>query len=115
MTTVYGIKTCDTIRKTVAWFKQKDIDFHFHDYRVDGVDKKKLEEWTTQLGWETLLNKKSATWRNLSNDQQAAITNKKSAIALLLEKPTLIKRPVIESKKGLLVGFDEKKLIEMFG
>ncbi len=115
MTTVYGIKTCDTIRKTLAWLKQNDVTFHFHDYRVDGIDKKKLEQWSSKLGWEILLNKKSTTWRSISPQQQSAVTNKKSAVAILLENPTLIKRPVIESGSNLLVGFDEEKLEEMFG
>lgn len=115
MTTVYGIKTCDTIRKTLAWLKQHDITFHFHDYREDGVDKKKLEKWSTKLGWETLLNKKSTTWRGLSPAQQSAVADKKSAVAILIENPTLIKRPVIESGAHLLVGFDEEKMEEVFG
>lgn len=114
MTTVYGIKTCDTVRKTLSWFKQKDIAFDFHDYRVEGIDKKKLEQWSTKLGWETLLNKKSTTWRSLTPDEQLAIKDKQSAITILLKNPTLIKRPVIENRDVLLVGFDEKKLEEQF-
>ncbi len=115
MITVYGIKTCDSVRKTLAWLKQHDVAFHFHDFRAEGIEQKKLEQWIAALGWEALLNKKSATWRGLAPEQQSVVTNKKAAVGLLLENPTLIKRPVIESGDQLLLGFDASRLEEVFG
>ncbi len=114
MTIVYGIKTCDTVRKATAWLKKHHVDFRFHDFREDGIDKKKLGNWCDIAGWETLVNKKSTTWRGLTEAQQAGITNKKAAITILQEHPTLIKRPVIEHNQSLLVGYDEKKLETTF-
>ncbi|MBX3240161.1 MAG: ArsC family reductase [Chitinophagaceae bacterium] len=111
MITVYGIKTCDTTRKAMVWLKKRGLDFQFHDFREDGVDRKKLEQWSAKLGWEVILNKKSTTWRGLSPGEQAAVTDAKTAVAAMLEHPTLIKRPVIEDKQHLLAGFDEKKML----
>ncbi|MEI9933478.1 MAG: ArsC/Spx/MgsR family protein [Ferruginibacter sp.] len=67
---IYGIANCDTIKKTLDWFKKNKIDFTFHDYKKVGISKSKLETWSKQVGWEILLNKKSSTWRSLSAAEQ---------------------------------------------
>lgn len=114
MTTVYGISTCDTTKKAMAWLKKKNIAFRFHDYRVDGITKSKLNEWCKAKGWEIILNKKSTSWRSLTADQQSRVTDQASAVAALEENSTLIKRPIIEHKDSLLVGYDEKQYSDIF-
>lgn len=106
MLTLYGIKNCDTVKKACRWLEEHNIAYQFHDFRQDGIDKKQLSHWVETLGWEAVVNKRSTTWRNLS-DKDKAISNNTQAITLLSNNPTLIKRPVVENKKILLVGFKE--------
>ncbi|MDH5445876.1 MAG: ArsC family reductase [Gammaproteobacteria bacterium] len=106
MTTVYGIKNCDTVKKALNWLDENNITYQFHDLRKDGITKADLQEWTKQLDWEVLLNKRSTTWRQLSDKDKTDI-NANKAISLMLANPTLIKRPVITKGKTTLVGFKE--------
>jgi Spx/MgsR family transcriptional regulator len=104
---VYGIPNCDTIRKTTDWLKQNKIAFEFHDYKKSGISVEKLKQWSDQVGWETLLNKKGTTWRGLSPEAQAKINTAKQAIKLMAEQTSSIKRPVIEKNgKIVVVGFN---------
>jgi Spx/MgsR family transcriptional regulator len=112
--TVYGIPNCDTIKKTLDWFKQYKIAIVFHDYKKEGITKEKLTAWCKLAGWEVLLNKKSTTWRGLTPEEQATIVNQTAAIKLMQANTSIIKRPVIEFEKNILVGFDEKKLNTTF-
>ena len=105
--TVYGIPNCDTIKKTLAWYKSKNIRVDFYDYKKYGVKKEKLEEWCRQVGWQVLLNKKSTTWRSLPPAEQQLVINEKIAIKLMMEYPSIIKRPVIEMNDKVMVGFNE--------
>jgi Spx/MgsR family transcriptional regulator len=105
--TVYGIPNCDSIKKAFDWFKSNSIEVKFHDYKKEGIKKQKLAEWCKIVGWEILLNKKSTTWRGLSKEQQNNITDKTTAIQLMQQNTSLIKRPVIEVGEQLLVGFNE--------
>jgi arsenate reductase len=106
MLTLYGIKNCDTVKKSRRWLEDHGVEYQFHDFRQDGLDKKQLTSWVENSGWETIVNKRSTTWRNLS-DKDKEITTNSQAIKLLLANPTLIKRPITQSKKTLLVGFNE--------
>jgi arsenate reductase len=108
---VYGIPNCNTVKKAIDWLKGNDVDFEFHDYKKKGITKEKLLEWSKKVGWEKLLNKKGTTWRALESDQQQKITDESSAIDLMIEKPSIIKRPVIELNNKLLVGFVEEEYI----
>src|SRR3954453_22329399 len=103
---VYGITNCNTVKKAIDWLRDHRGDFEFHDYKKKGICKEKLEEWSNQIGWENLVNKRGTTWRTLPADRQQKITNKEAAIDLMLEKPSIIKRPVIETGNKLIVGFD---------
>lgn len=105
---IYGIKNCDTVKKARKWLEANGIPYTFHDFREEAITGKKLKEWEKQVGWEVLLNRKSTTWRAASPEEQRAVTDADSAIRLMLEKPTLIKRPVIEGPRRVLVGFDEQ-------
>lgn len=106
MLTLYGIKNCDTVKKARRWLEDHGVEYQFHDFRQDGLDKKQLTSWVETLGWEAIVNKRSTTWRNLS-DKDKDISNNSQAIKLLLANPTLIKRPVTENNKTLLIGFKE--------
>lgn len=104
--TLYGIKTCDTCRAALKWLAQRDIAHRFHDLRADGIGAKDIAAWIDAHGWETVLNRKSTTWRALPVKQREGL-DAKSAAALALKEPTLIKRPVIDTGKATFVGFDD--------
>src|SRR5436309_145521 len=105
MPTLYGIKNCDTMKKARAWLDQRGVAYDFHDYKLSGIDRGKLEGWTKKVGWETLLNKSGTTFRKLPDKDRDGLTEKK-AIALMLAQPSMIKRPVLELGGGkLVVGF----------
>jgi len=105
MLTIYGIKSCDTMKKALAWLDTAGIKYEFHDYKKSGIDITTLARWEKQLGWEVLLNRRGTTWRRLPEASQASI-DRKSALQLMQEQTSLIKRPVLESDSLLLAGFD---------
>jgi arsenate reductase len=110
---IYGIPNCNTVKKTLDWFRLHEIDFEFHDFKKLGIDRLKLEEWSGHLGWEALLNKRGTTWKLLSPEIQNSITSKESAFKLMQEKVSVIKRPVIETGlDSVLLGFNEEQLGE---
>ena len=102
--TIYGIKNCDTMKKARAWLDRRGVDYAFHDYKSDGIDKARLEKWSAKVGWEVLLNKAGTTFRKLPDKDKENIIEKK-ALALMLAQPSMIKRPVLEAGAKLLVGF----------
>ncbi|AOM39719.1 ArsC family reductase [Xenorhabdus hominickii] len=95
--TLYGIKNCDTIKKARRWLEDQEIAYQFHDYRIDGLSPELLQSFIEQIGWESLLNTRGTTWRKLSDDQKQAINNAEAAKALMLEQPSIIKRPLLVS------------------
>jgi len=108
MKTVYAIPNCNTVKKALDWLQKNKIAYEFHDYKKKGITATVLTNWCKQVGWETLVNKKGATWRQLTPDIQASISTQKAAIALMMEKTSIIKRPLIEENgKILALGFDE--------
>jgi len=112
--TVYGIKNCNTVKSALDWLNKNKVEFEFHDYKKSGVTEPKLKEWIKQVGWESLVNKRGTTWRQLDETVQKKVTNEKAAIALMLEKTSVIKRPLIEEdNKVLLLGFDETEYKKM--
>jgi Spx/MgsR family transcriptional regulator len=103
--TIYGIKNCDTMKKARAWLESRGVDYAFHDYKVAGIERERLERWARQVGWEMLLNRAGTTFRKLPDKDKEGLTEKK-AILLMLAQPSVIKRPVLELGGGkLLVGF----------
>lgn len=111
---LYGLPYCDATKAVQKWFESKEIVTSLHNYKTDGISKEKLKEWSSKLGWEKLLNKRSTTWRSLSKEKQDSVIDENTAINLLMENTSLIKRPVIESGKNLLIGVDEKGLSNTF-
>jgi arsenate reductase (glutaredoxin) len=105
---IYGIPNCDTMKKAFDSLKENKVGYEFHDYKKEGISKEKLKEWSKQVGWETILNKRSTTWKELGEATQKKITNETAAIQLMQEYTSIIKRPVLETKQGLVVGFDKE-------
>ena len=103
-TTIYGIKNCDTMKKARAWLDAQGIAYDFHDYKAAGIAKDKLKRWSEEVGWETLINRAGTTFKKLPDADKEGLTEKK-ALALMLEQPSMIKRPVLELSGKLLVGF----------
>jgi arsenate reductase len=104
MTTIYGIKSCDTMQKARAWLADRDVAYDFHDYKAQGIERGRLQAWAGQVGWEVLLNRSGTTFRKLPEANKTGLTEAK-AIGLMLAQPSMIKRPVLETAGGLIVGF----------
>ena len=111
--TLYGIKNCDTIKKAKKWLEANDIHYVFHDYRVDGIEKKWLVDTEKNISWELLLNKRGTTFRQLADDVKDTV-NQNSAIELMLEQPAMIKRPVLIAKGEYHLGFKPDQYAEIF-
>jgi len=103
MLTVYGIPNCDTVKKTLTALKENQLPFTFHDYKKQGISPEKLALWLTQQPKEILINRAGTTWKQLTDEQKNAVQDNESAIALMMEKPSVIKRPVVE-KNGKIVA-----------
>lgn len=101
---VYGIPNCDTVKKARTWLDANGINYAFHDYKKEGADPARLAKWAEAVGWELLLNRAGTTFRKLDEADKADIDAAK-ALALMAAQPSLIKRPVVEYRGGLLVGF----------
>lgn len=113
MLTIFGIKNCDTIKKTKRYFDDKGIEYQFHDYRTDGLEKNWMDNTLAQLDWEKVLNKRGTTYRKLSEVQKQHITAENVA-ELLVEHPAMIKRPIIQTDDQMILGFSAKQLDEVF-
>ena len=106
--TLYGIPNCDTVKKARAWLAEHHVEHQFHDFKKQGVPQPDIDRWLAAVGWEKLLNRKGTMWRKLDPAQQAAVTDAPSARALMLEVPSVIKRPVMAwADGGYTVGFDD--------
>jgi Spx/MgsR family transcriptional regulator len=102
---IYGIKNCDTMKKARAWLDKAGKAYAFHDYKAAGIDRARLEGWARKAGWEALLNRSGTTFRKLPDAAKAGLTEKR-VLALMLEQPSMIRRPVLEGPGGtLLIGF----------
>lgn len=104
---VHGIDTCDQVRRARTWLRGNGVAFRFHDFRVDGLDAALLARWMGHLPWDALLNRRGLGWRQLDPTRRATIVDQASATELLLENPTLVKRPVLETGDRIVVGFSE--------
>jgi arsenate reductase len=102
--TMYGIPNCDTIKKARKWMEGRNVTYSFHDYKKAGITKERLTDWVLHVGWEVLLNKGGTTFKKLPPVNKENIDDDK-AIMLMMEYPSMIKRPVLEYDDGVLVGF----------
>ncbi|OSQ38959.1 ArsC/Spx/MgsR family protein [Thalassospira mesophila] len=110
MITVYGIKNCDTVRKSLKWFAGQGVEAKFHDFRVDGLDPSLVVMWLGEIGGKMLVNKRGPSYRNLSDADKALLENDDLAAAkVLADNPTVIKRPVVDFGAVRTVGYDENR------
>ena len=121
--TIYGIKSCSTMKKAFTKLDELGVSYDFHDYKKQGIDKESVQRWVNELGIDKVLNKRGTTWRKLSDEQkQAADANIDTAIDLLIENTSMIKRPIVEGQLAdknngqpiLLCGFDEAEFEAAF-
>jgi Spx/MgsR family transcriptional regulator len=113
-TRIYGIKNCDTMQKAFAWLDQHGVGYEFHDYKKAGVTKAQLAKWCQAAGWETVLNRAGTTFRKLPEAARQNLTQDK-AIALMIENPSTIKRPVLETGGTIEIGFKPERYAAAFG
>ena len=114
MVTIYGIKNCDTMKKARTWLEAQDIAYTFHDYKTAGIDAAHLNAWCDAAGWETVLNRAGTTFKKLDEADKADL-NREKAIALMQAQPSMIKRPVLEAKGKVTVGFKPEIYATLFG
>ncbi len=103
---VYGIRNCDTVKKARKFLEEAGIDYTFHDYRKDGVDGDKLASFVAQFGWDAVLNKRGTTWRKLDEATKDGVVDAESAIDVMIEHPSAIRRPIVEAGEKTFIGFD---------
>ena len=106
MLTIYGIKNCDTVKKAKKWFTSRDIEYQFHDFRTNGLTGELINKWVLKIGWETLVNKRSVSWRTLDDAIKTQLSEN-NIVSVLTDTPTLIKRPVVTYGNRVIVGFKE--------
>jgi arsenate reductase len=109
---VYGIKQCDTVKKACHWLEQHDAEFDFHDFRIDGLEYEQVARWLDLLGADILINRRSTTFRQLDNDTKDQLGE--APVDVLLQHPTLIKRPVLEHDTTVAVGFSDNQYRQIF-
>ena len=110
---IYGIKTCNKVKKAVSWLQNNGVKYQYVDLRSKTFDNSKVDDWLRKVGSEQLLNKKSRTWRNLDESITSNIQDSQ-ILSLLVEYPTLIKRPILESSGKLMIDFDEEKYLTFY-
>lgn len=113
MPIIYGITSCDSCRKARKWLDEHAVAYEFHNLREDGITIQILERWCARIEWKKILNKQSLTWRKIPESDRSDM-NKDKALAAMIEYPTLIKRPVLESKEFIILGFSEEHYQENF-
>lgn len=112
---LYGIPNCNTVKKARAWLDENQINYEFHDFKKLGVNQVMLDTWLTQQPWEKLVNRAGMTWRKLSDETKASIVDNTGAAALMAEKTSVIKRPILEKDgKILSLGFKQETYQELF-
>jgi arsenate reductase (glutaredoxin) len=112
---VYGIKNCNTVKSALKWLTNHNVKFEFHDYKSKGITEPKLRDWSKQVGWESLVNKRGTTWRQLEEVVQKKVTSEAAAINLMKDKTSVIKRPLIEHDgKVIALGFDDAAYQKIF-
>lgn len=113
-TTLYGIPNCDTVKKARTWLADQQHDFTFHDFKKQGLTRETVAGWLKQVPRDVLVNKKGTTWRALSDERKAAIVDDEATIALMLENPSIIKRPVLDKDGAYSVGFSDAQYQQIF-
>jgi len=115
MVKVYGIKNCSTVKKALDWLDRHNVSYEFQDFKKWGVAEERLLVWSDAVGWESLVNKRGTTWKQLDPAVQASVVDERTAFPVLMEKTSIIKRPVVELGDKVLLGFDEARYADAFG
>lgn len=110
---MYGIPNCDTIKKARKWLQQHAVDYRFHDYKKLGIDEDQLKNWVETMGWEQLINKRGTSWRKLDETTRADM-NDQTALRVMQENPSIIKRPLLQVRDQFIIGFDEAEYRKEF-
>ncbi len=113
MTTLYAIPNCNTVKKARAWLDANNIEYDFHNYKKQSIDKETLQQWVNELSWEVVINRKGMTWRKLDESVRSAM-NAEKAIDIMLENQSIIKRPLIVKNDKKILGFNENDYVEFF-
>lgn len=113
MTTLYGIPNCDTMKKARKWLDEAGVEYQFHNYKKDGLDPALAEQWLSELGWEVLINKRGTTWRALTDEQKTNMDNQ-NALAVMLDNPSIIKRPLLDTGSTKTLGFKAEQYESLF-
>ncbi|MEI8110693.1 MAG: Spx/MgsR family RNA polymerase-binding regulatory protein [Chitinophagia bacterium] len=112
---LYGIPNCNSVKKATQWLQQNGISYTFHNYQKSGIDEQKLMDWSKQIGWPAIINRKGTTWKKNAIENEKQVSSEKGTLALLTKQTSMIKRPIIElSGKVLAVGFDEDLYLQVF-
>lgn len=111
---LYGIPNCDQVKKARTWLDNNKIDYVFHDFKKAGIERGMIETWLRDIAWDVLVNRKGTTWRALSDERKQAITDNAGATELMLESPSVVKRPVLHVDGRTHVGFDEEAYRKIF-
>ncbi|GAA5109337.1 ArsC family reductase [Orbus sasakiae] len=114
MITIYGIKNCDTMKKAFNWLDEQHIDYHFHNYKTDGLNAEQLQTLLDLLGWQTLLNTKGTTWRKLDEASRNSVVDETTAKAVMLENTSIIKRPILVHGQNAIAGFSAERYQQFF-
>jgi arsenate reductase len=112
--TLYGIPNCDTVKKARTWLAEHGIDVTFHDFKKQGLSRELAAGWLAQVDWETLVNRKGTTWRKLSDEARAQVVDAAAALELMLENPSVVKRPVLAGAGLTAVGFSPHQYARIF-
>jgi arsenate reductase len=113
-TILYGIPNCDQVKKARTWLDAHGVSYTFHDFKKAGIQRELIDGWLAHVAWDVLVNRKGTTWRALSDERKAAITDAASATSLMLESPSIVKRPVLVSGNGAHVGFSDELYQRIF-
>jgi arsenate reductase len=114
MIELFGITNCDTMKKARKWLDDHGVEYHFHDFRKFGLERRMLLGWVSQSGWEALLNRRGMMWRKLPDEEKTGIDEER-AIEIMLKTPSIIKRPVLLKDGILEIGFSAERYDELFG
>lgn len=112
---LFGIPNCSTVKKARNWLEEHDLEYNFHDFKKSGLDAQRVESWLAQIPKEILINRKGTTWRSLDDQQKRSADQHEGAVALMLDKPSLIKRPILVCDETILVGFDLTRYESLVG
>ena len=110
---MYGIPNCDTIKKARKWLQQHEVNYRFHDYKKQGTDENQLKSWIKEMGWEQLINKRGTSWRKLDESTKTGMDDN-SALQVMMDNPSIIKRPLLQLQDQFILGFDEIKYQQEF-